>query len=94
MKLRRVFAASALAAALALPVNALAQPQDRDDKKEEKDHREGHPVIREAIRQLEHTKDELEHKAAKDFHGHKAMAIKSINEAIHHLNEALESDKD
>jgi hypothetical protein len=94
MKLRRVFVATALAAVLAMPVSSFAQPQDKDDKKEEREKREGHPVIREAIRQLEHTKDELEHKAASDFHGHKAMAIKSINEALEHLHQALASDKD
>jgi hypothetical protein len=90
MKLHRVFVAATLAAALAMPVTSFAKPQDRDDKKEMQ---EKHPEIREAIRQLEQTKDDLEHKAASDFHGHKTAAIKSINEAIHHLREALESDK-
>ncbi len=92
MNLRRIFVTAAMAAVLAMPMSSFALPQDKDDKHEEK--REGHPVIHEAIRQLEHTKDELEHKAAKDFHGHKALAIKSINEAIAHLNEALASDKE
>lgn len=94
MKLRRIFVATALAATLAMPLTSFAQPQDKDDKKEARERREAHPVIREAIRQLEHTKNELEHKAASDFHGHKVMAIKSINEAIEHLNQALASDKD
>jgi len=90
MKLRRVFVVSALAATLALPA-AFAAPQDKDDKMEKK---EKHPEIRACIRQLERTKSDLEHKAASDFHGHKAAAIKSIDEAIEHLNQALASDKE
>ena len=89
MNLRRVFAVSALAAALAMP--AFALPQDKDNKMEKK---EKHPEIRECIKQLEKTKSDLEHKAAGDFHGHKAAAVKSINEAMEHLNQALQSDKD
>ena len=89
MKLGRVFAVSALAAALAMP--AFAIPQDKDDKMEKK---ERHPEIRECIKQLEKTKWDLEHKAASDFHGHKAEAIKAVDEAIKHLHMALESDKD
>ncbi len=94
MKLRRIFLATTLAATLAMPLTSFSQPQDKDDKKEAREKREGHPVIREAIHQLERTKEELEHKAAGDFHGHKAAAIKSINEAMEHLNQALASDKD
>jgi len=94
MKLHRVFAATALAAVLAIPSSSFAQPQDKDDKKEERERRESHPIIKEAISQLQHTREELEHKAASDFHGHKAAAVKSINEAIEHLNQALASDKD
>ena len=92
MKLQRVFAVSALAAALAMP--AFAIPQDKDDKMEKKEKMEKHPEIRECIKQLERTKFDLEHKASSDFHGHKAAAIKSINEAMEHLNQALQSDKE
>jgi len=90
MKLQRILAVSALAVTLALPA-AFAAPQDKDDKMEKK---EKHPEIRECIKQLEKTKWDLEHKAASDFHGHKAMAIKSIDEAIGHLREGLAADKD
>lgn len=88
--------ATTLAAALIAPAASFAQPvgQDRDEKKEEKkEGREHHPVIRQSIRQLENVKRELTTKAASDFGGHKAAAIKSIDEAIGHLNEALNYDK-
>ncbi len=91
MKLSRVLAATALAAALAIPSTSFAQ-MNKEEKKEER--HEAHPEIRECIRQLEQTRSDLEHKAASDFHGHKAAAIKSINEAIEHLHQALASDKD
>jgi len=90
MKLHRVLVVSALAACLSVPV-AFAAPQDKDDKMEKK---EKHPEIRECIKQLEKTKWDLEHKAASDFHGHKVMAIKSIDEAIMHLREGMAADKD
>jgi len=42
---------------------------------------------------LEQVKKELETQAAHDFKGHRVAAIKSIDEALHHLHEALEADK-
>lgn len=87
-----------LAGALSLPAMTFAQPagvpQDKDDRaKPAQEGKEPHPVIRHSIRQLEAVKNELTTKAARDFGGHKAAAIKSIDEAIHHLQEALEYDK-
>jgi hypothetical protein len=46
-----------------------------------------------AIWQLEQVKSELEKQAAHDFKGHRIAATKSIDEALHHLHEALEADK-
>ncbi len=92
--------AAVLASVLAIPAAAIAQPQDRDDQAAPKAgahaKRQGgetHPVIRHAIRQLETVKNELATKAASDFGGHKAEAIKSIDQAIEHLNQALAFDK-
>ncbi len=88
--------AAVLASALAIPVVAVAQPQEAAPKAGAHAKREGgeaHPVIRHSIRQLENVKNELTTKAASDFGGHKAAAIKSIDEAIAHLNEALAYDK-
>lgn len=62
-------------------------------KGEKGEGREAHPVIRRAIRQLQGVKTELEKQAAHDFAGHRVAAIKSIDEAIEHLNQALASDK-
>jgi hypothetical protein len=93
MKLHRVLVVSALAVALCVPA-AFAAPQDKDKKEDKMERKEKHPEIRECIKQLEKTKWDLEHKAASDFHGHKVMAIKSIDEAIGHLREGLAADKD
>jgi hypothetical protein len=54
---------------------------------------ERHPVIHEAIEQLEHTREILVHDAARDFRGHRAEAVKHINQALHELHEALEADR-
>jgi hypothetical protein len=91
-----------LAASLALPGIALGQPgapQDKDDRPKaatkagKKEGNEKHPVIHHSIQQLQGVKKELTSKAASDFGGHKVEAIKSIDEAIHHLEEALAYDK-
>lgn len=53
---------------------------------------ERHPHIHRAINQLEHTKTILQKDAARDFEGHRAQAVKLIDEAIVQLNAALKSD--
>jgi len=95
---------SMLATAMALPVGGFAEDQhssspqlkrvaqDRDRDKD-RGGREEHPVIEESIRQLEHVKDELEHKAAHDFKGHRVAAIRHIDQALDELYTALEVDK-
>jgi hypothetical protein len=96
--------ASMLAAAMALPIGAFAQDQHRgrpemkrfaQERYRDKDRgaREEHPVIDESIRQLEHVKGNLEHKAAHDFKGHRVAAIRHIDQALHELHAALEADK-
>jgi len=74
----------------------VVQAQDREDRPQaerREDRREEHPVIRQAIKQLQQTKYLLEHKAAHDFAGHRVQAIQSIDQAIEHLNQALRADK-
>jgi len=74
----------------------VAGAQDRDDRPPQAERRAGkeeHPVIRQAIKQLEQTKWLLEHKAAHDFAGHRVQAIQSIDQAIAHLHQALQADK-
>ena|SRR5438105_3854989 len=97
MKSKHFLAAITLVAALALPANSAPTAQaGQVGNKAEKGEREGkeaHPVIERAIRQLEQVKKELETQAAHDFKGHRVAAIKSIDEALHHLHEALEADK-
>ena len=65
-----------------------AQDQDRDDR----GGREQHPHIRGAIRELREAKRELQ-TAAHDFGGHRADALRSVDEAIHQLQLALQYDK-
>ena len=54
---------------------------------------ERHPVIREAIGQLEHTREILVHEAARDFKGHRAAAVRHIDQALRELHEALGADR-
>ena len=93
-KTTHILAASTLAVALLAPTASFAQGGQMGGKNmaEKKEGKEGHPVIRAAIRELQHVKTQLQTKAASDFHGHKAAAIKSVDEAIEHLNQALQSD--
>src|SRR5690242_21226861 len=91
---RKYLSAAVVLAALALPTGIFAQPQDQDDKRPvmAESERDEHPVILEAIHKLEQVKYDLEHKAAHDFRGHRVEAIKAIDQAIAHLNEALRAD--
>jgi hypothetical protein len=73
-------------AMLALPGGiALAQNQPAG-------HREPHPTMRRAIRQLERVKEELQQDAARDFSGHRAQAVQDIDQAIAQLKEGIASD--
>lgn len=76
-----------VAAGIAIPfaarrtVAAAPAPQER------------HPVIREAIGQLEHTREILVHEAARDFRGHRAAAVRHIDRALRELHLALEAGR-
>ena len=80
-----VVAAPAVAPAVAMPA-AEAVPQDRDDRHEQ------HPHIRQAIRELNEAKHELQ-TAAHDFGGHRVEALRACDDAIHQLQLALQYDK-
>lgn len=93
--MKKILVTGVLLSMLSLPLTGFAQPQDQDHDRDQKTMahgKEAHPVIRDSIRKLQEVRNELEHKAASDFKGHKAAAIKSIDEAIGHLNEALRTD--
>ena len=96
------FAAAAL---LALPAAAHAQATTRPDSatraaraerreeaRERAGKKEAHPEIRAAIRSLERAKYALEH-ASHDFGGHRADALKSLDESIKQLKLAMQYDK-
>jgi hypothetical protein len=54
---------------------------------------ESHPVIQEAIKELEHTKALLVKEAAHDFQGHRTKAVQDIDQALQELRLALQVDK-
>ena len=86
---QRIFPGSAPQQRPHLQRVAQSRGRDRDRDQEAQ---EEHPVIEELIRQLEHVKDELEHKAAHDFKGHRVAAIRHIEAALRELHTALAAD--
>ncbi len=64
----------------------------REEARDRTGTREAHPQIRAAIRSLERAKTELEH-ASHDFGGHRADAVRSVDESIKQLKLALQYDK-
>lgn len=77
MKIRfaRLTAGAVVLLALALPVNSPANPGR-------------HPEIRQAINALERAKEHLQ-AAAHDFGGHRAAALRAVDEAIQQLQICL-----
>ncbi len=49
----------------------------------------GHPVMRKAINQLERVREELQNDASHDFGGHRADAVKLIDQAIGQLKQGI-----
>lgn len=62
----------------------------REERKEGK--KEAHPELHAAMASLERAKKDLE-KASNDYGGHKAEAIKAVDEAMKHLKLAEAYDK-
>jgi len=88
MVIRRVLLGAALLVALAFGLSSLARHASAAPPPDEK-----HPAIHQAIRELEHTRDILAHDAARDFQGHRAEAVKHIDQALRELHQALEVDE-
>ncbi len=65
----------------AAPPNATGQAQER------------HPVMRKAVNQLERVREELQNDASRDFDGHRANAVKLLDQAIQQLKQGIASDK-
>jgi hypothetical protein len=93
-KVSSVLTVLALAGTMALAQgnSGNANGMQHGNKAERGERAERHPEIRKAMRQLEAAKDSLQH-AAHDFGGHREAAIKSIDEALNQLNQALAYDK-
>ncbi len=99
-RLTMAIVATLLIVALAVPLATLAGPQaggsqgtQAPSKGGAKRGGERHPEIREAMRQLQHAKMTLQRDAARDFEGHRAKAVKEIDEALADLRLALQADK-
>jgi tetratricopeptide (TPR) repeat protein len=71
------------------PDPATAQAKHAEGQQGE--HGERHPHIHAALKELQEAKVELE-TAAHDFGGHRAEAVKAVEQAIRQLHKALESD--
>src|SRR5579872_4440030 len=55
-------------------------------------HREPHPELRKALRQLQNVKATLQ-SGARDFSGHREQAVDLVNQAISQVQQAIASDK-
>ncbi|HWZ80973.1 MAG TPA: hypothetical protein VNW47_00030 [Terriglobales bacterium] len=85
--------AAAFACSLALPAGAQqATPAPKLKRVQMKEAKEEHPEIAGAMVHLKEAKSNLEH-ASHDFAGHRAAALKHVNEALEECRLALESDK-
>jgi hypothetical protein len=92
-KLSAVLTAAAMTYALTLPIAAQEKPTAQIKRVQMKeDRRERHPEIHAAMMHLREAKQNLEH-AAHDFGGHRANALKHVNEALEECRLALEYDK-
>jgi uncharacterized protein YigA (DUF484 family) len=87
-----VIASAALACTLSAPAAAQPQGTAKLKKVQMKQAREKHPEIDAAMTHLHEAKRNLEH-AARDFGGHRATALKHVNEALEECRQALEFDK-
>jgi hypothetical protein len=88
-----VFAIAALVLALSFPISApAAPPAAKPQPAPAAAAAEPHPRIREAIEALRAARGDL-NKASHDFGGHRADAIRTIDESIHQLQICLQYDK-
>ena len=94
-RIMTTLATAGLMLALSIPIVGPVQAQEgkENPKTERGEGRERHPEIREAMRALNHAKQELTKEAANDFGGHKVKAIEHINQALEELHDALQADK-
>ncbi len=101
-KVTSILIASAFALALSLPMATSAEPglpaakvptaKASTTAVQDRDARERHPEIRDAIGLLNRAQDRLSH-AAHDFHGHRVKAMQHISEALEELHAAQRSDR-
>jgi len=91
-KLFAVLTAAAIACAMTLPAVAQETSTAKIKRVQMKEEKEHHPEIAAAMNHLREAKANLEH-AARDFGGHRASALKHVNEALEECRLALEFDK-
>ena len=89
----RFAVAMLIALAMSLPAGSQQKaPTSNFLPQAQGEHRERHPHIRSAIRELQEAKHELQ-TADHDFGGHREDALKACDEAIRQLQQALQYDK-
>ena len=101
-KITSILVASVFAIGLSFPIATSAEPGSSPSKApsvtalrtntQDRDARERHPEIRDAINLLNQAQDRL-NRAAHDFHGHRTKAMHHISAAVEELNLALRSDR-
>jgi hypothetical protein len=91
-KLYAILTATALVCAISVPAAAQQQDSAKLKRVQMAEKKEHHPEIAAAMNHLREAKQNLEH-AAHDFGGHRANALKHVNEALEECRLALEFDK-
>jgi uncharacterized protein involved in copper resistance len=91
-KLYAILTAAALACAISLPAAAQDSGTAKLKRTQMAEKKEAHPEIESAMHHLREAKENLEH-AAHDFGGHRASALKHVNEALEECRQALAYDK-
>ena len=91
-KFYAILTAAMIAGAMTLPASAQQAPTAKIKRVQMKEEKEHHPEIAAAMEHLREAKQNLEH-AARDFGGHRAAALKHVNEALEECRQALAFDK-
>lgn len=87
-----IFTAAALTCALSLPAAAQQKSTAKLKRVQLKEEKAKHPEMAAGMAHLREARENLEH-AKGDFDGHRAAALKHINEALEECRKALAADK-
>jgi hypothetical protein len=91
--MRKLMVAMCFFVCLSLPAMVMAQDADDAHKQPAKAAAKGgqkDPLLHDAMKHLETAKDLLQKNPREDYEGHRKEAIQSIDQAMHHVAQALE----